>query len=106
MDEEKEKTRQNQRVLSFLELPRTSSNGALVEVGGVEPPSENLSIKASTCVVGVCFSRPSNPADRALDSQPIGFRPADPGPGSAGLACLYDALISPGKRSEEDVAAS
>lgn len=77
-----------------------------MEVGGVEPPSENLSIKASTCVVGVCFSRPSNPADRALDSQPIGFRPADPGPGSAGLACLYDALISPGKRSEEDVAAS
>ena len=79
---------------------------ALVEVGGVEPPSENLSVQASTCVAGVFFSSPGNPAGRAPDDQPIGFHPADPGPGLASLACLYDALISPGKRGKEDVAAS
>lgn len=78
----------------------------MVEVGGVEPPSENLSVRASTCVAGVYVSPPSNPAGRALDGQPIIFRPADPEPGSSGLARLYDALISPGRRGEEDVAAS
>ena len=78
----------------------------MVEVGGVEPPSENLSVQASTCVAGVFVSPPGNPAGRAPDDQPIGFHPADPGPGSASLACLYDALISPGKRGKEDVAAS
>ena len=30
----------------------TPRSGGLVEVGGVEPPSENLSVKASTCVAG------------------------------------------------------
>ncbi len=78
----------------------------MVEVGGVEPPSENLSAKASTCVADVFISPPSHPAGRVLGGQPVGFRPADPGPGSAGLAYLSDALISPGRRGEEDVAAS
>ena len=78
----------------------------LVEVGGVEPPSENLSVRASTCVAGVFFSPLRNPADRARNGQPVGFRPTDPGPGSVSLARLYDALISPGERGEEDVAAS
>ena len=78
----------------------------LVEVGGVEPPSENLSVRASTCVADVLVSPLRNPADRARNSQPVGFRPADPGPGSVSLARLYDALVSPGERGEEDVAAS
>ena len=78
----------------------------LVEVGGVEPPSENLSAKASTCVADVFLSPPRDPVGGALDDQPVGFRPSDPGPGSAGLAYLSDALISPGRRGKEDVAAS
>ena len=78
----------------------------MVEVGGVEPPSENLSVEVSTCVAGVCISPPSNPAGGALDSQPIDFRPADPGPGPSGLARLYDALFPPGERGREGVAAS
>ena len=78
----------------------------MVEVGGVEPPSENLSAKASTCVADDLISPPRGPVGGDLGSQPISFRPADPGPGSAGLAYLSDALISPGRRGEEDVAAS
>ena len=77
-----------------------------MEVGGVEPPSENLSVAASTCVAGVCFSPSSDPTDRDLDGQPVSFRPAGPGPGPASLARLYDALIPPGERGGEDVAAS
>ncbi len=78
----------------------------MVEVGGVEPPSENLSIEASTRVVGCLFSPPSDPADRIPDGQPIIFRPDGPGPEPPGLSYLSDALISPDRRSEEDVAAS
>ena len=77
-----------------------------MEVGGVEPPSENLSAKASTCVADVFVSPASNPIGGALDGQPVGFRPANPGPGSTGLAYLSDALISPGRRGKEGVAAS
>ncbi len=78
----------------------------MVEVGGVEPPSENLSAKASTCVADVLISPPRDPVGGALVGQPLGFRPADPGPGPTGLAYLSDALIPPGRRGEEDVAAS
>jgi hypothetical protein len=79
---------------------------AMVEVGGVEPPSENLSAKASTCLADVLILPPRNPIGRALDGQPVGFRPAGPGPGSTGLAYLSDALTLPGRRGKEDVAAS
>ena len=78
----------------------------LVEVGGVEPPSENLSAKASTCVADVFISPPRHPAGRVLDSQPVNFRPTSPGPGLVSLAYLSDVLFSPGRRGEEDVAAS
>ena len=78
----------------------------MVEVGGVEPPSGNLSAKASTCVADVLILPPRHPVGGALDSQPVDFRPAVPGPGPAGLAYLSDALISPGRRGKEDVAAS
>ena len=78
----------------------------MVEVGGVEPPSENLSAKASTCIADVLISPPRNPIGGALDGQSVNFRPVDPGPGSAGLAYLSDALISPGRRGKESVAAS
>ena len=92
----------NRQARGAMVAPRAE----VVEVGGVEPPSEDLSVQASTCVAGVCISPPDNPADRAPDSQPIGFRPAGPGPGPSGLARLYDALIPPGERGREDVAAS
>jgi len=36
----------------------------LVEVGGVEPPSENLSVKASTCVAGHCCLVAKRPCRR------------------------------------------
>jgi hypothetical protein len=78
----------------------------MVEVGGVEPPSENLSVKASTCLAVVFVSLPRDPVGRILSNQPIHFRPVNPGPGSPGLAYLSDALFSPGRRGEEDVAAS
>ncbi len=39
----------------------------LVEVGGVEPPSENLSVKASTCVADVLVLAAEGP--RRLDSR-------------------------------------
>lgn len=78
----------------------------ILEVGGVEPPSENLSVQAPTCVAGVCVSPFRGPAGGGRNSQPVGFRPAGPGPGPSGLARLYDALPPPGERGEEGVAAS
>ena len=97
---------ETRRLAPGFVVPGTSQDCLLVEVGGVEPPSENLSARASTCVADFLISPPRKPVGMALNGQPVGFRPTDPGPGPAGLAYLYDVLVSPGRRGKEDVAAS